>query len=502
VNNRPQRIRIKNELGKLQTLPDGPAQYERLPGGDEVLILGVGPDPSDLALLTSSGKAVYVIEAPQYKGQMPPQWQAALPIHWKFIDPGDLDDDLVTRAEVIIYRPAVRLFPAFWGELTGRCRWLKATRGVTPRPTRTVLLPATDAGLLFNELESALALAGLEVLRIPPKEMGARLPGILRKQQPALFLSVNFRGLDPHGEVYHLLRAAGVPVCVWCVDNPFHLISGLRSSFWQQAHLAVTDAWFLEPLTRHGAQKLHHKPLAASPALFADPAPSHEDLSERMVFVGRSQFPKRNSFFAGCKIPLWQREAAEKLLRDGDRPDYAWWLERLDIWPLWPDLDARRVGLGAEDASRERRIACIEAAAALPLTVIGDEDWEQLLPPSVELRPPVDYYGELPGIYAAAGWNLNVTSLLLPWGLTQRHFDVWAAGGLLLSDDTPGLSLFPEELAREISFRHPKDIPALARRLAPGTTLRQDLIKAWREEILTRHSYEVRLTGLLGWLGL
>ncbi|BBD06958.1 glycosyltransferase family protein [Desulfovibrio ferrophilus] len=500
MNKRPQRIRIKNELGKLQSLPDGPTQYERLPGGSEVVILGVGPDPSELALLAGSGKAVYVIEAPEYKGQMPPQWQAALPSHWKSIDPEDLDDDLLARAKIIIYLPAVRMFPTFWGRITGRCRWLKATSGVTPRPARTVILPTTQADLLHNELETALTGAGFEVLRLTPKAVGAELPAILRKQQPALFLSVNFRGLDPHGEVYHLLEAAGVTVCVWCVDNPFHLISGLRSPFWKQTHLAVTDSWFIDPLARHGAQKLWHMPLATTPSLFASPRQGNEDLSQRIVFVGRSQFPWKNSFFAGCKVPRWQWETAEKLLRDGGRPDYAWWLERLDIWPLWPDKDSRRVGLGAEDASRERRLACIESAAALPMTVIGDSDWADLLPASAELRPPVDYYGELPGIYAGAGWNLNVTSLLLPSGLTQRHFDVWAAGGLLLSDDTPGLSLFPEELTHEISFARPVDIPKLAKRLAPGTALREELIQAWRDEILTNHTYEVRTAALLDWL--
>jgi len=501
MNRRPQRLRIKNELGKHQTLQDGPTQYERLPGDSAVLILGVGSNPEDLALLAGSGKAVYVIEAPQFKAQMSAKWRDSLPGHWKFIEPGDLDDDLAARAKVVIYKPAVRLFPTFWGPVVGRCRWLKAVGGGSPRPARSVVLPASEHGLLYNELEAALTRAGWTVHRLDVKTTGAELPAILRRERPALFLSVNFRGLDPHGEVHHLLAAAGVPVAVWCVDNPFHLISGLRSPFWRETFLAVTDDWFIEPLRRHGVKQVLHMPLAASPELFANPAPGFEELAGRMVFVGRSQFPKKASFFAGCKLPRWQWETAERLIPDGGRPDYSWWLERLEIWPLWPDLDARRVGLGAENASRERRIQCIEAAAALPLTVIGDEDWRGLLPHSAELLPPVDYYGQLPAIYRTAGWNLNVTSLLLPHGLTQRHFDVWAAGGLLLTDDTPGLSIFPAELAREIAFDKPGGIPALAQRLAPGTALREDLIRAWREEILARHTYEVRLATLLDWIG-
>ncbi|WP_461209136.1 glycosyltransferase family protein [Desulfocurvus sp. DL9XJH121] len=509
MSQRPQRLCIKNEFGRRQTLLGGPAQFERLAGGPEVLLLGLGPDPAglaeaaELARTDAPGKAVYAMEAPGFKDQMPPSWGEALPEGWKFIDPGELDWDMAARAEVLVYLPGVRLFPSFWGPITGRVRWLKAA-GAAPAPRgRSVILPSTQSGLITRELGAALAGAGLAVRRVPPKELGRRLPAMLREERPALFLTVNFRGLDPHGEVFHLLEAAGVPACAWCVDNPFHLISGLRSSFWKRVHLAVTDPWFLEPLSRHGAESVFPLPLATDPALFAPDGPRLPELAGRMAFVGRSAFPGRGSFFAGCKVPQWQSEAAEMLLGQGGRPDYAWWLERLDIWPLWPDLAARTVGLGAEDAGRERRFSCVQAASAGPgLTIYGDADWAAALPPGAQLRGPVDYYAGLADVYRSAAWTLNVTSLLLPSGLTQRHFDVWAAGGFLLSDDTPGLSLFPPDLAREIAFSRPSDIAPLARRLAPGEALREDLARAWREEVLARHTYAHRAEEFLERLGL
>ena len=69
------------------------------------------------------------------------------------------------------------------------------------------------------------------------------------------------------------------------------------------------------------------------------------------------------------------------------------------------------------------------------LVVVGDKGWKHHLPPGppeTPLLPPVDYYTTLPGLYRAASYTFNVTSLLLPGGLTQRHFDVWRAGGFLL----------------------------------------------------------------------
>lgn len=502
MTQRPQRTRIRNEFEKLQTLLGGESQFQRLSGGPDVVILGTGPEPAELAHVVGAGRAVYVIEAPQFKAQMPASWGEAIPGHWQFIDPEDLDDELAARSEVWIYQPAVRLFPSFWAPITGKVRLLKS-QGMAPASGgNSVILPASHDGLLTRELREALEKQSFAVREVAPQSIGRDLPAMLRDERPALFLSVNFRGLDPHGEVFHLLHAAGVPVCAWCVDNPFHLISGLRSPFWRQTHLAVTDAWFINPLAKHGAQSVFHMPLATSPAIFAGATANIPDLAKRMAFVGRSAFPGRGSFFAACKVPQWQAEAAEMLVAEGGRPDYAWWLERLDIWPLWPDLDARRVGLGAENAGRERRFACVQAAASeLPLTIYGDEGWRDALPPEAELRAPVDYYNGLAGVYRSAAWTLNVTSLLLPRGLTQRHFDVWAAGGFLITDDTPGLDIFPAELAREISFSKAADIAPLARRLMPGSSLRSDLAEAWTSHILTHHTYDVRVADLVDRFG-
>lgn len=85
----------------------------------------------------------------------------------------------------------------------------------------------------------------------------------------------------------------------------------------------------------------------------------------------------------------------------------------------------------------------------------------------------------------------------LPGGLTQRHFDVWATGGFLLSDDNPGLGIFPRELVRETVFSRPDEAVARCRRFFSERNLRADLIHAWREEIAARHTYDIRVADLL-----
>lgn len=500
---RPERPRVRTELGRDQTPPSGPEHFERLGSGQAALFLGLGPDPALARDLAGAGRTVYCMEHPDFKSQMPADWAGALPRTWSWLAPGDLPADLLPLCEIFLYRPGLRFFPSFWGPLFARCR---ADALVTaPVEPRTAILPGDENGLLVQELAATLAQAGYVVRVLPPGEVAARIPERLRRRTPALFLAVNFAGLDPLGETYHLLREAGTTVAAWCVDNPFHLLSGLRSPYWKGMPLAVTDASFLPALQEHGATNLLHLPLAAWPEHFApasrQPAPAAEGLADRLVFVGRSAFPDRDSFFAGCAPPPEAEQQARAMLRSGQRPGFHWWAQRLDIARFWPGNEVRRAGCGADRAGLAWRALCLEAAAELPLTVFGDQGWQGMLP-ETDLRGPLDYYGPLAAVYRRAGAVLNVTGLLLPAGLTQRHFDVWAAGGFLLSDASPGLDIFPAELAREISFRAPAELPALARKALGDASWKGGVAAAWRECIARGHTYTHRVATLLDWLDL
>lgn len=502
---RPKRPRIQTELGKMQTPPDGARHIAHLPGKGDVLILGAGPDPATVAGMLPAGKAVYVIEAHLFKSQMSGDPKRSIPPHWREIAPESLTDDALRDADIFLYRPGLRHFPSFFGPLIARCRWLKTLDSGIPELRRYAILPGNEDSLLIPELLDAFERTGLKTRRVHPKQAGSLMPHLLQRERPALFFSVNFSGFDPYGELFHLLRAADVPVATWCVDNPFHLISGLRSPFWREMPIFVTDASFIPLLHDHGAEQVFHLPLAAWPehaAPTADAAPNFA-VEGRLTFVGRSAFPNKGKFFAGCRVDEALSAAAQAMLRAGQRPDFSWWVEQTKTSPLWPGNAVRNAGFGAEAASRQRRIMSLQhAATGLPLVVFGDSAWKEHLPQGTDIRSGVDYYTELPGIYRQSAWNLNVTSLLLPAGLTQRHFDVWAAGGFLLTDDTPGLDIFPDELTREITFAAPGDIPELAKRLAPDTTLRKDLAAAWHRHILDQHTYGHRVRRVLDILGI
>lgn len=508
----PQRLRVRDELGRQRALDTGPTAFSLLYTGAEdlsvpVVLLGLGPDPqaaADIlegALPTAevvSARQVFWVECPEFSAQMPDRWHTAIPPAWKRLSPEELL--LLSRRQAFRffrYTQAARLFSTFWGPLLAAIQTARLAGGSVQRPSTTIVIPGSEGDLLTHELEAAVRAEGYTPIR-PSGSAPDVAAQITQDERPALYLSVNLRGLDAEGETFRLLQARGVPVAVWFVDNPWHQLSALRLPWWREADLFVTDASFIEPLRRHGAASVHHLPLGAWMPEGGEAAP--EALSP-IVFVGRSAFPHRERFFSGCRVPPQLQAEAEKRLTDpgidaSALPHVQWWEERLGGRESWPGNTIRQAGLGAERCSTLRRRLWLESAHGIGLTVFGDDAWRDALPPGTDVRPPVDYYHGLADIYRHAPYSLNITSLLLPQGLTQRHFDVWTAGGFLLTDATPGLDIFPRELTRPIALSHPCRLAGRLEELEKDPRLRAHLSQAWRSCLREQHGYPARLRTL------
>jgi hypothetical protein len=512
ISLRPERVSITDESGLAKSLPNGVADFRTLYGaGPDTVFLGLGPEPERLPELFPDLCHVRFIECPELAKQLGSGWRGRIPAGFSEADPAEVADIARSGARLILYAPGARLFPSFFGPLLARAQ--VALFSSAPFPAsgprqRLAWLPGDENGLLRIELREALEALGWTVRFTGDagvEDFRARLAG---GECPELLLSVNFSGLDPLGEAYHLLTAAGTRVGVWCVDTPLHQLSGLKSRYWAGLPIFLTDAWAVDILRGMGAANVWHLPLAARVRDLEGPprtpSPAWADLAGRLVFVGRSAFPGKDGFFAGCALPSEDWVEARSMLDEGQRADFGWWLERLKIDTLWPGMEVRRAGFCAEETGRAWRTLCLNRAQAdLGLvTVFGDEGWRSLLTESTDLRGFVDYYTALPDIAASAGAKLNLTNPLLPGGLTQRHFDTWAWGGLLLSDAGPALGIFPAELTQEMTFRTPGDIAPRFRNLTTSPALAADLKTAWRTELGRAHTYGHRVADMLTRLGL
>ncbi len=506
--------------------------------------------------LLSPTQPVYVVESEDFIHTVTEACAAigqdmqSLPAHWHCISVQEAWQRLANTEHTMAlwwYRNNTRLLPEFWTPLLGALQAWSA--GLAPLPVQVqqssadkakantaqgtvpvILLGCGENQLLAQELRCAFEELGYLVQEVNAR-LGKNLTCVLQSlpsnAQVSMFFSINIQGLDAQGEDAALLQALGIAIALWFVDNPWHVLAALRLPWWKKCALLVTDASFIPALQQHGAEKVKHIPLAVAQHMWQNGRSRHEKLwrnnsnasifeavqEAACIFVGRAAFPQKEQFFAAARMPeaVWQKaqcllqtkqesshEHAQELI-----PDFHWWAEQLHVQSFWPQASVRSVGLGAEQSAQYQRVTWLQALCSQPAAVFGDAStWQQLLPHAAPryFFEAVDYYTQLPALYGAASSVLNVTSLLLPQGLTQRHFDVWAAGGFLWTNVTAGLAIFPEVLTKPISMAHPAQLVQClqgqgSKALSLGA--KEELIQGWQEHLRAEHSYVQRVRAVL-----
>ncbi len=432
------------------------------------------------------------------ENQMDQQWREKIPARFIRKDSDFLSSPEAQNLEIVFYQPGLRYFPEFWARILALLRLGQGSARSGSRTTGHVLMFGDQQALLVPEICWELEQKGFKPVLLPERPDPVLLTDVVKRLHPDLAISVNLKGLDPWGQGPAILSAMDIPLAIWFVDNPFLLLSRLKSHYWKKAFIFVTDHWFIKPLMDHGALNVFHLPLAAGPGFFQPGRKRINELEKKIVFVGRTSFPGHKSFFAGASLDKTSWARAGQLMLSGQRPDFSWWLNRSGAGSLWPGHQARPAGLGADQIGLAWKTACLQTLADnYPLAVYGDRNWKKLLPCSADIRPEVDYYGPLASIYASAAVCLNLTNMLLPYGLTQRHFDVWAAGGFLITDYTPGLEIFPEELIREVSFRTPETLGQVIDHFSSRPQLKGEITEALYQLIRTEHTYAQRIQTIL-----
>ncbi len=412
---------------------------------------------------------------------------------------------------IIIRHPREpRAFPGFYGALDLYiARWQAGKHDFAPvNDVRRVLFIGADA-LFEKELLAEFANRDISVERIHERDIlgltAARALALLDTHQPDLIMSTNCRGSDEIGLLPEVCEQNGIQWATWLLDDPRYLlkpeeIEGIgRERIGFSWDLNGVDGW-----QQAGFSNAYILPLATDEQLFK-PQAGYDDLTGRVIFVGSPRFASGHGFFAGLDASDIAHKAARamepEILRSHCPPSH----KQIDelLVTLDPDAsldrEARRrlPAFATQQANMAYRVRHLNALADLKPVVFGS-GWEGLLDDRIEVRPSLDFYTELPKLYATDAVHISLTNLQMRSHPNQRPFDVGASRRAVLNDSLIALpELFGDQLSSEMVFMSETGLLEKATALASDPIKRLHLGERLSDVVLARHTIRHRVERMI-----
>jgi len=400
--------------------------------------------------------------------------------------------------------------------LQGTCGPLPARRRGLNQDCLRVLILNTDYFLIpeilraFKHLGHQCHLVMIDKRREQGGEILRRILQEVGNFSPDLIFTVNHLGFDREGMLMETFQRGRLPSVSWYVDSPRLILNLYQGPVSELCTIFVWDRDYLPDVKGLGFEQVYELPLATDPAIFRPrPARVCKPWQAPVSFVGNSmvgvveqklsRLPADRSF-----LELFQELL--KVVRQHPYQPLARLVSEagLEAHPGWQycgaqqenDLEAALVWAGTRDYRLER---VRQLSLAYP-RIYGDRGWQELLSPPFQLHPEVNYYDELPLVYAASQINFNATSLQMKTAVNQRVFDVPAAAGFLLTDYKEQLGELFSIGNEVICYHDPGEIPELVRFYLSHPRQRQGVIDRGRRRVLKEHTYVQRLKTMLACL--
>lgn len=412
--------------------------------------------------------------------------------------------------------PSLRAHSEYYQEVISR---LKPPRAALPGPLGLkkerlrVLVINPDYFLLpevyraFGQLGHNVRLALFNKRRDRGEEVLRKLLAEVRDFSPDLVFTVNHLGFDREGLLLEKLDRLRVPAVSWYVDSPAIILSLYDGPASDLAFIFVWDPTYIPEVRARGFDRVFPLPLATDPEVFSpNRVQSRGKRQYPVTFVGNSMVDSVRQKLARLPdspefqelfLKLSQAQKShpfrrlQTLLRAEGREEEPL-LQGLDRQG-WSDFEAALLW----QATLEYRLACIKELVPFEPVIYGDPGWRKLLGNGLRLRPEVNYYDELPGVYGNTAVNFNATSLQMKAAVNQRVFDAPAAGGFLLTDFREQLAeLF--KIGEEVAcFREPGEIPDLVRFYLQHPEVREKMTAKARSRVMAEHTYRHRVAAML-----
>ncbi len=347
----------------------------------------------------------------------------------------------------------------------------------------------------------------LESYDVAP-EFAGRLESDLRDGGYDFVFTVNY--FPVISEVCHDLS---IPYVSWSCDNP--LISmHHRSVFYDTNVIFTFDQTNYREFKDMGVENIHYLPLAVDTGRI-DSVLSANDITPYInvaSFVGslyeRNSYdriePRLSDHLRGYFEAVMEIQSdlyGSSVVYEALTPDI---LAELDQYftlekseGSFSDLGLifSTTTLGFKIAQIERKRGLAALSAKLPVTIYSNSDTSDLL--HVTYRGSVDYWGQLPLVFAGSDINLNFTIPNIKSGLPLRLFDILGSGGFLLTNFQAETPMFFKEGEDLVSFYSRDDMVEKALYYADHDSERLRIAASGREKVEKYHSYRIRIGELL-----
>lgn len=147
--------------------------------------------------------------------------------------------------------------------------------------------------------------------------------------------------------------------------------------------------------------------------------------------------------------------------------------------------------LGFKTAADQRRRALIELSKQYPVTIYSNSDTSGLL--RVRYGGSLDYWSEMPKVFAASKINLNFTIPNIKSGLPLRIWDVLGCGGFLMTNFQAEIPYYFKNKEDLVCFESVEELNELAGYYLSHEEERRRIAESGYQKVCRHHSYEQRI---------
>lgn len=341
------------------------------------------------------------------------------------------------------------------------------------------------------------------------REFEAKLAGLIESEHCGMVFTVNYFAL-----ISTVCERMHVPYLVWTCDNP--LISMHHKNVFCPCNYIFTfDKTNYYEFKGMGVEHIWHLPLSVNARRIQYVLEHCDDMAayeNDIAFVGslyeRNSYdrlrPELPEYLQGYfDAAIWAQQCVnggnilEEMLTVNVLEELQRYYKLEKSKDSFSDLGLifSTTVLGFKTAAEQRRRALIELSKKYAVTIYSNSDTSGLL--RVRYGGSLDYWSEMPKVFAASKINLNFTIPNIKSGLPLRIWDVLGCGGFLMTNFQAEIPFYFKNKEDLVCFESVEELCELAGYYLSHEEERRRIAASGHEKVCKLHTYEQRILQMM-----